>query len=64
MIQKCLSCLKEAVSGQIDNLYTTALLSYTFSLAAEQKMRIKLITYLHEKSNTEGEEAFSECSQV
>ncbi|XP_039985815.1 alpha-2-macroglobulin-like protein 1 isoform X2 [Xiphias gladius] len=53
-VQNCLSCLKEAVAGQLDNLYTTALLSYTFTLAGDQEMRSKLITYLHQKSNTQG----------
>ncbi len=54
MVQNCLNCLKEAVAGQLDNLYTTALLSYTFSLAGDQEMKSKLITYLHQKSNTQG----------
>lgn len=56
VVQRCLSCLKEAVSGQLDNLYTTALISYTFALAGDQDMRSKLLTYLHQKSNTQGEE--------
>lgn len=38
----------------MDNLYTTALLSYTFSLAGDEEMRSRLITHLHQKSNTEG----------
>uniref|UniRef100_A0A8C9Y578 Alpha-2-macroglobulin-like n=1 Tax=Sander lucioperca TaxID=283035 RepID=A0A8C9Y578_SANLU len=50
MVQNCLNCLKEAVAGQLDNLYTTALLSYTFTLAGDQEMRSKLITYLHQKA--------------
>ncbi|XP_071327740.1 alpha-2-macroglobulin isoform X1 [Trachinotus anak] len=54
VVQKCLQCLKEAVAGQLDNLYTTALLSYTFTLAGDEEMRSKLITYLHQKSNTQG----------
>ncbi|KAM9359083.1 alpha-2-macroglobulin-like protein 1 isoform 2-T2 [Symphorus nematophorus] len=54
VVQNCLNCLKEAVAGQLDNLYTTALLSYTFSLAGDEETRSKLITYLHQKSNTEG----------
>lgn len=54
VVQKCLSCLKEAVAGQLDNLYTSALLSYTFTLAGDQEMRSKLVTYLHQKSNTQG----------
>lgn len=52
-MQNSLSCLKEAVASQLDNLYTTALLSYTFTLAGDQEMRSKLITYLHQKSNTQ-----------
>ncbi|XP_034723150.1 alpha-2-macroglobulin isoform X2 [Etheostoma cragini] len=54
MVQNCLNCLKEAVAGQLDNLYTTALLSYTFTLAGDEEMRSQLITYLHQKSNTQG----------
>ncbi|XP_069577571.1 alpha-2-macroglobulin isoform X1 [Brachyistius frenatus] len=54
LVQNCLSCLKAAVAGQLDNLYTTALLSYTFSLAGDQEMKSKLITLLHQKSNTQG----------
>uniref|UniRef100_A0A8D3E751 Alpha-2-macroglobulin domain-containing protein n=1 Tax=Scophthalmus maximus TaxID=52904 RepID=A0A8D3E751_SCOMX len=50
VVQKCLSCLKGAATGQLDNLYTTALLSYTFTLARDEEMRSKLITYLHQKS--------------
>uniref|UniRef100_A0A3B4WAY8 Alpha-2-macroglobulin-like n=1 Tax=Seriola lalandi dorsalis TaxID=1841481 RepID=A0A3B4WAY8_SERLL len=50
VVQNCLRCLKEAVAGQLDNLYTTALLSYTFSLAGDEEMRSKLITLLHRKS--------------
>ncbi|XP_023284214.1 alpha-2-macroglobulin-like isoform X1 [Seriola lalandi dorsalis] len=54
VVQNCLRCLKEAVAGQLDNLYTTALLSYTFSLAGDEEMRSKLITLLHRKSSTQG----------
>uniref|UniRef100_A0A3Q2YZB5 NTR domain-containing protein n=1 Tax=Hippocampus comes TaxID=109280 RepID=A0A3Q2YZB5_HIPCM len=53
VIQRCLGCLKEA-AGQMDNLYTTALMSYTFTLARDEEMRVKLITYLHQKSSTMG----------
>lgn len=55
MLQRCLDCLREAASGQLDNLYTSALLSYTFTLAGDQQMRSKLITYLHQKSSSKGE---------
>ncbi|XP_040902892.1 alpha-2-macroglobulin isoform X2 [Toxotes jaculatrix] len=54
IVQRCLSCLKEAVARQMDNLYTTALLSYTFTLAGDEDMRSKLITNLHQRSNTQG----------
>ncbi|XP_077422124.1 alpha-2-macroglobulin-like protein 1 [Vanacampus margaritifer] len=49
VIQSALGCLKEA-AGQRDNLYTTALMSYTFTLARDEEMRSKLITYLHQQS--------------
>nr|XP_061797418.1 alpha-2-macroglobulin-like protein 1 [Nerophis lumbriciformis] len=52
-IQRCLGCLKKAY-GQINNLYTTALMSYTFTLARDEDMRIKLINFLHQNSNTNG----------
>ncbi|XP_034557118.1 alpha-2-macroglobulin-like protein 1 [Notolabrus celidotus] len=54
VVEKCLGCLKTALDGKVDNLYTTALLSYTFTLAKDEKMRSKLIQELHLKSNTEG----------
>ncbi|XP_019716918.1 alpha-2-macroglobulin-like protein 1 [Hippocampus comes] len=53
VIQRCLGCLKES-AGQMDNLYTTALMSYTFTLARDEEMRVKLITYLHQQSSTMG----------
>lgn len=43
------------MAGQLDNLYTTALMSYTFALAGDKEMMSKLLTYLHQKSSTEGE---------
>lgn len=55
MVKKCLDCLRKVYSGQLDNLYTTALLFYTFTLARDQEIRSKLITYLHQKSNSTGE---------
>lgn len=57
VVQRFLGCLKEGVPGQMDNLYTVALLSYTFTLSGDEEMRSKLITYLHTKSNTQGESA-------
>ncbi|KAM4627145.1 alpha-2-macroglobulin isoform 2-T2 [Polymixia lowei] len=54
MVEKCLGCLRATVAGQLDNMYTTALLSYTFTLAGDQETRSKLITYLHQHANTEG----------
>ncbi|XP_077396695.1 alpha-2-macroglobulin-like protein 1 isoform X2 [Festucalex cinctus] len=53
VIQSALGCLKEA-ADQTDNLYTTALMSYTFTLAGDDHIRSKLITYLHHKSSTTG----------
>lgn len=55
MVKNCLKCLKAAVSGQLDNLYTKALLSYTFTLAKDEELRSKLITDLHQKSSSAGE---------
>ncbi|XP_054650365.1 alpha-2-macroglobulin isoform X2 [Dunckerocampus dactyliophorus] len=52
VVQGCLRCLK-AASSQLDNLYTTALMSYTFTLAEDQEMRSKLLSYLHQRSNTD-----------
>ncbi|XP_077396697.1 alpha-2-macroglobulin-like protein 1 [Festucalex cinctus] len=49
VIQSALGCLKQA-ADQKDNLYTTALMSYTFTLARDTQMRSKLIAYLHQKS--------------
>ncbi|XP_056139910.1 alpha-2-macroglobulin-P isoform X2 [Lampris incognitus] len=54
MVEMCLGCLKAAVAGQLDNMYTTALLSYTFTLAGDQEIRSKLLTYLHQHASTEG----------
>uniref|UniRef100_A0A3P9KCH7 Alpha-2-macroglobulin-like protein 1 n=1 Tax=Oryzias latipes TaxID=8090 RepID=A0A3P9KCH7_ORYLA len=49
VVQNCLKCLRTAVSGKITNLYTVALLSYTFTLAGDQDMRSKLVTLLDQK---------------
>lgn len=38
----------------MDNLYTTALLSYTFTLAGDKTIRSELITYLHQRAYTQG----------
>ncbi|KAK7883167.1 hypothetical protein WMY93_029341 [Mugilogobius chulae] len=54
MVQKCLECLRAALASDMDNLHTTALLAYTFTLAGDQQTRTKLITLLHQKSKTEG----------
>lgn len=53
-MQKGLVCLREAVGGEVDNLYTIALMSYTFSLAGDQEMRSKLISMLDQKANKDG----------
>uniref|UniRef100_A0AAY5L6B0 Alpha-2-macroglobulin-like n=1 Tax=Esox lucius TaxID=8010 RepID=A0AAY5L6B0_ESOLU len=54
MVERSLACLKAAVSGELNNTYTTALLSYTFTLAQDQDMRAKLITYLDKIASTTG----------
>lgn len=54
MVEKSLVCLKAAVSDQLDNTYTMALLSYTFTLAQNQDMRAKLITHLDKRAATSG----------
>ncbi|XP_041662735.1 alpha-2-macroglobulin-like protein 1 [Cheilinus undulatus] len=52
-VQNGLRCLKNALKGPINNLYTTALMSYTFTLANDPKMRKKLMKELDKKSKTE-----------
>uniref|UniRef100_UPI0037E968C3 alpha-2-macroglobulin-like n=1 Tax=Semicossyphus pulcher TaxID=241346 RepID=UPI0037E968C3 len=54
LVQNCLKCLKTAVEGKMENLYTTALMSYAFTLAGDEEMRSKLIIRLHQKSILEG----------
>ncbi|CAL9684247.1 unnamed protein product [Knipowitschia caucasica] len=54
LLQKCLACLQGALTVQMENLYTTALLSYTFSLAGDQDTRSKLLSHLHQRSKMEG----------
>ncbi|XP_043975302.1 alpha-2-macroglobulin-like protein 1 isoform X1 [Gambusia affinis] len=54
VVQKGLSCLKDAVAGEFDNLYTTALMTYTFILAGDQEMRSKLVTVLDQKAKKDG----------
>ncbi|XP_013884831.1 alpha-2-macroglobulin [Austrofundulus limnaeus] len=54
VVRRCLECLRTAVSAQLDNLYTTALLSYTFSLAGDQELRSRLISRLDQEASTEG----------
>ncbi|XP_046893857.1 alpha-2-macroglobulin-like [Hypomesus transpacificus] len=46
MVANCLGCLRTAIANQVDNLYTVALLSYTFTLAGDQDTRRMLITRL------------------
>ncbi|XP_036817829.1 alpha-2-macroglobulin-like isoform X2 [Oncorhynchus mykiss] len=54
MVEKSLMCLKAAVSDKLENTYTMALLSYTFTLAQNQDMRAKLITHLDKIAATSG----------
>uniref|UniRef100_A0A8C5AKQ0 Alpha-macroglobulin receptor-binding domain-containing protein n=1 Tax=Gadus morhua TaxID=8049 RepID=A0A8C5AKQ0_GADMO len=44
MVSGCLQCLRVAVAGKLENMYTTALLSYTFTLAGDQQTRAALLT--------------------
>ncbi|XP_048838019.1 alpha-2-macroglobulin isoform X2 [Brienomyrus brachyistius] len=53
VLEKSLSCLRNA-SGQLENLYLTALLSYTFTLAGDHEMRSKFISYLAKKAKNTG----------
>ncbi|XP_072567855.1 alpha-2-macroglobulin-like isoform X2 [Paramormyrops kingsleyae] len=53
VLEKSLSCLRVA-SGQLENLYLTALLSYTFTLAGDHEMRSKFISYLAKKAKITG----------
>uniref|UniRef100_A0AAQ4QJC0 Alpha-2-macroglobulin-like 1 n=1 Tax=Gasterosteus aculeatus aculeatus TaxID=481459 RepID=A0AAQ4QJC0_GASAC len=48
MVQGCLTCLKEAMSGQLENLYTSALMSYTFALAGDVEAKSDLLARLHQ----------------
>ncbi|XP_051962766.1 alpha-2-macroglobulin-like [Xyrauchen texanus] len=53
MVKKSLVCLKEA-SGNLNNTYFTALLSYTFTLAGDVQMRQKLLSNLDKRAKKEG----------
>ncbi|KAF6734888.1 Alpha-2-macroglobulin-like protein 1 [Oryzias melastigma] len=54
VVQNCLKCLETAQPDNITNLYTVALMSYTFTLAGDEDMRSKLITQLDQQSTNEG----------
>ncbi|XP_016374394.1 alpha-2-macroglobulin-like protein 1 [Sinocyclocheilus rhinocerous] len=53
MVSKSLKCLKES-SNNIANTYATALLSYTFTLAADEQMRRSLLSNLDQQAKREG----------
>ncbi|KAJ8368236.1 hypothetical protein SKAU_G00082640 [Synaphobranchus kaupii] len=53
VVEKSLECLK-AATGNMDHLYTTALLAYTFTLAGDAETRNALITHLHKVAITKG----------
>ncbi|KAG7463961.1 hypothetical protein MATL_G00182260 [Megalops atlanticus] len=53
VVQRSLSCLKEA-SDQLNSTYTTAMLSYTFTLAKEHDLRTLLIGQLDKEAKTSG----------
>ena len=50
MVKSCLICLRSALELPLDNLYTVALLSYTFTLAGDQVTRRILVTRLDQAS--------------
>ncbi|XP_062335112.1 alpha-2-macroglobulin-like protein 1 [Osmerus eperlanus] len=50
MVTRCLTCLRSALALPLDNLYTVALLSYTFTLAGDQVTRRMLVTRLDQAS--------------
>ncbi|KAI7800456.1 putative alpha-2-macroglobulin-like protein 1, partial [Triplophysa rosa] len=54
MVEQGLLCLKKA-SSNVNNTYFTALASYTFTLAGDQKMREKLIFILDSQAKREGD---------
>ena len=54
MVANCLGCLRTAIANQVDNLYTVALLSYTFTLAGDQDTRRMLITRLDQAAQVTG----------
>ncbi|XP_074535624.1 alpha-2-macroglobulin [Halichoeres trimaculatus] len=54
VVQNGLTCLKTALEGKVDNLYVKALMFYTFTLAKDEAMRLKLIQELHSNSTAEG----------
>uniref|UniRef100_A0A8C1TZQ2 Alpha-2-macroglobulin-like n=1 Tax=Cyprinus carpio TaxID=7962 RepID=A0A8C1TZQ2_CYPCA len=53
VITNALSCLRPVV-GNLGNTYTTALLTYTFSLAGETSTRAQLLTILNNLAISEG----------
>ncbi|XP_043114430.1 alpha-2-macroglobulin-like protein 1 [Puntigrus tetrazona] len=53
MVVKSLACLRHA-SRNITNTYTTALLSYTFTLAGDEQKRQNLLSNLDQQAKREG----------
>ena len=58
MVVTCLGCLRTAIANSVgnsvNNLYTVALLSYTFTLAGDQDTRSMLITQLGQAAQVTG----------
>ncbi|XP_036005772.1 alpha-2-macroglobulin-like protein 1 isoform X1 [Fundulus heteroclitus] len=54
VVQRALGCLKDALARDFDNLYTKALMLYTFSLAGDQETRSKIMTVLDQKAEKNG----------
>ena len=54
VVNKSLSCLRESAS-ELDNIYTTALLAYVFTLTRDMETRAQLLEQLDKVSLKDGE---------
>ncbi|XP_068441650.1 alpha-2-macroglobulin isoform X2 [Clinocottus analis] len=54
VVQRGLRCLRVAAAGRLENVYSAALLAYSFALAGDEEMKSKLVTLLHHKADTRG----------
>uniref|UniRef100_A0A3Q2QV52 Murinoglobulin-2-like n=1 Tax=Fundulus heteroclitus TaxID=8078 RepID=A0A3Q2QV52_FUNHE len=62
VVQRALGCLKDALARDFDNLYTKALMLYTFSLAGDQETRSKIMTVLDQKAEKNGTTKRKPCA--